>query len=233
VPTQLRRLVDAGADLSAFGTILVGGAAAQPELLETARAVGGRVVTTYGMSETCGGCVYDGEPLEGVGVRIADDGRILLGGPTLFAGYRLDPDATAARLVRDEDGAPWLRTGDLGRFDADGRLAVRGRLDDVVNTGGHKVVPGEVAALLMRLDSVADAAVVGRPDPVWGERVAAVVVPADPAAPPGLEEVRAWVGAHLPRYAAPRELELRSRLPLLSSGKPDLAALRARAVERD
>ncbi|KIH96764.1 AMP-dependent synthetase [Streptomonospora alba] len=233
VPTQLRRLVDAGCDLSAFGTILVGGAAAQPHLLEAARVAGGRVVTTYGMSETSGGCVYDGEPLEGVHARLEDDGRILLGGPVLFSGYRLDPGATAVSLVPGEDGARWLRTSDLGRFDARGRLVVRGRLDDVVNTGGHKVVPGEVAALLMRLDSVADAAVVGRPDPEWGQRVTAVVVPADPAAPPGLEEVRAWVAQHLPRYAAPRELEIRSSLPLLTSGKPDLATLRAGAVERD
>ncbi|GAA4901524.1 AMP-binding protein [Streptomonospora salina] len=233
VPTQLRRLVDAGCDLSAFGTILLGGAAAQPGLLEAARAAGGRVVTTYGMSETCGGCVYDGEPLEGVQVRLEDDGRILLGGRTLFAGYRRDPGATAEALVSGEDGAPWLRTGDLGGFDDRGRLAVRGRLDDVVNTGGHKVVPAEVAALVMRMDSVADAAVVGRPDPEWGERVAAVVVPVDPAAPPGLEEVRTWVARHLPRYAAPREVEIRSSLPLLTSGKPDLAALRWQAVERD
>ncbi|MUL43378.1 AMP-binding protein [Streptomonospora sp. PA3] len=233
VPTQLRRLVAAGADLSRFGTILVGGAAAQEGLLRTARAAGGRVVTTYGMSETCGGCVYDGQPLEAVRVRVDPGGRILLAGPVLFAGYRLDPGATAASLVEDGDGTRWLRTGDLGRFDDDGRLVVRGRLDDVINTGGHKVVAGEVASLLMRMDSVADAAVVGRPDPEWGERVTAVVVPADPAAPPGLEEVRAWVGAHLPRYAAPREVEVRSRLPLLASGKPDLAALRRGGPQRD
>ncbi|WP_345555678.1 AMP-binding protein [Streptomonospora halophila] len=233
VPTQLHRLVDAGADLSRFGAVLVGGAAARPGLLAAARAAGGRVVTTYGMSETCGGCVYDGEPLDGVGVRLDDTGRILLGGPVLFAGYRLDAEATAAAVERDADGTRWLRTGDLGRFDGDGRLAVRGRLDDVVNTGGHKVVPAEVAALLMEMDSVADAAVVGRPDPEWGERVTAVVVPADPAAPPGLEEVRTWVGARMPRYAAPHEVEIRTSLPQLTSGKTDLAALRRGPVQRD
>ncbi|GAB3463872.1 o-succinylbenzoate--CoA ligase [Streptomonospora sediminis] len=233
VPTQLHRLLAAGADLSRFGTILVGGAAAHQELLSAARAAGGRVVTTYGMSETCGGCVYDGEPLEGVQVRIEPDGRILLGGDVVFAGYRLAPGATAEHLVRSADGTRWMRTSDLGRWDGEGRLVVRGRLDDVINTGGHKVVPGEVAALVTGLESVAEAAVVGRPDPEWGERVVAVVVPADPAAPPGLEEIRARVGERLPRYAAPRELEIRARMPLLASGKPDLAALRRAAQQRD
>ncbi|RCV50253.1 AMP-binding protein [Marinitenerispora sediminis] len=227
VPTQLRRLLASGADLSLFRTILLGGAAADERLLAAARAAGGRVVTTYGMSETCGGCVYDGVPLDGVAVRLADDGRVLLSGPVLFSGYRLRPELSAEHLV-DEGGRTWFRTGDLGRL-ADGRLTVRGRVDDVINTGGHKVVAGEVAALLARLDAVADAAVVGRPDPEWGERVTAVVVPADPAAPPTLPELRSWVAEHLPRYAAPRELELRAALPLLASGKPDLRALRQAA----
>ncbi|WP_398695384.1 AMP-binding protein [Streptomonospora wellingtoniae] len=233
VPTQLRRLVDAGADLSHFGAVLVGGAAARPDLLAAARAAGGRVVTTYGMSETCGGCVYDGEPLDGVDVRLDGTGRILVGGPVLFAGYRLDAEATAAAVELGADGTRWLRTGDAGRFDDDGRLAVRGRLDDVVNTGGHKVVPAEVAALLLEMGSVADAAVVGRPDPEWGERVTAVVVPADPANPPGRDEIRAWVAARMPRYAAPHEVEFRTSLPRLTSGKTDLAALRGGPVQRD
>ncbi|NYE48282.1 O-succinylbenzoic acid--CoA ligase [Spinactinospora alkalitolerans] len=229
VPTQLRRLLAAGADLSLFGTIVLGGAAADEGLLEAARAAGGRVVTTYGMSETCGGCVYDGVALDGVTAGIGDDGRVLLAGPVLFSGYRLRPDLTAEHL-RDEGGRRWFRTGDLGRLDGEGRLRVRGRVDDVINTGGHKVVAGEVAALLNRLGSVAEAAVVGRPDPEWGQRVTAVVVPTAGDAPPSLAELRSWVRAHLPAYAAPRELDLRPALPLLASGKPDLQALRSPAA---
>ena len=223
VPTQLRRLLDAGADLSPFRTVLLGGAAADAGLLTAARTAGARVVTTYGMSETCGGCVYDGVPLDGVAVDLDEEGRVLLSGPVLFHGYRLRPDLTDRHLV-ERDGRRWFRTSDLGVWE-EGRLRVRGRADDVINTGGHKVVAAEVAALLTRLDAVAEAAVVGRPDPEWGQRVTAVVVPADPAAPPTLEQIRDWVGAHLPRYAAPRELDLRAELPLLPSGKPDLRRL--------
>ncbi|MFL6054783.1 MAG: AMP-binding protein [Actinoallomurus sp.] len=218
VPTQLRRLIDADVDLRGFRSILLGGAAPPPDLVETARARGGRIFTTYGMSETCGGCVYDGEPLDGVSVDIGADGRIRLAGPVLFGGYRLRPELTAA--VRD--GA-WFVTQDLGVIE-DGRLRVRGRADDVIVTGGEKVVAGEVAAVLARHRGVRDVAVVGRGDPEWGERVTAVVVPGDD--PPDLEEVRAWVRAELPAYAAPRQLELVRELPLLPSGKPDLERLR-------
>ncbi|GAB3496715.1 o-succinylbenzoate--CoA ligase [Nocardiopsis coralliicola] len=226
VPTQLRRLLDAGADLSSFRSVLLGGAAADPPLLAAAARAGANVVTTYGMSETCGGCVYSGVPLDGVQAALEADGRVRLSGPVVFSGYRGAPEATAESLVRDAAGRPWFRTGDLGTLGEDGRLAIRGRIDDVVNTGGHKVVAGEVAAALTALDAVADAAVVGRPDREWGERVTAVVVPADPSSPPTLAELRAAVAERLPRYAAPHTLELRERLPLLASGKHDLAALR-------
>ncbi|MBB6120138.1 O-succinylbenzoic acid--CoA ligase [Nocardiopsis algeriensis] len=234
VPTQLRRLLAAGTDLSVLGTVLLGGAAAEPELLERARAAGGRVVTTYGMSETCGGCVYDGVPLDGVGVHIDAEvpggpGRIALSGPVLLTRYRFAPGSRVREdpLETGPDGVLRLRTNDLGRLDDEGRLSVLGRMDEVVNTGGHKVVPGQVNALLLEHPSVAESVVVGRPDPEWGERVCAVVVPADPAAPPSLEQLRDWVRERLPAYAAPRELDLRASLPLLASGKPDLVALRS------
>jgi O-succinylbenzoic acid--CoA ligase len=155
-------------------------------------------------------------------------GRILLSGPVLLGGYRLAPGVRAdpGALVTDADGTRWLRTNDLGRLDGDGRLSVLGRVDEVVNTGGHKVVPGQVNARLLEHPAVADSVVVGRPDPEWGERVSAVVVPADPDAPPSLEQLRSWVRERLPAYAAPRELEVRASLPVLASGKPDLVALR-------
>ncbi|GAA0849018.1 AMP-binding protein [Streptosporangium amethystogenes subsp. fukuiense] len=215
VPTQLRRLLHA--DLSMFKTILLGGAAAPPDLLDAARAAGARVVTTYGMSETCGGCVYDGEPLDGVGVGIGGDGRIRLSGPVLFSGYRLQRGLTEA--ARDGD---WFLTSDLGALD-DGRLRVLGRADDVINTGGEKVVAAAVAAALAEHPAIIDVAVVGRPDPEWGERVVAFVVS---QAPPSLAELRAFAKERLPAYAAPAELIVMTEIPLLTNGKPDLETLR-------
>jgi len=187
------------------------------------------VVTTYGMTETCGGCVYDGVPLDGVRAEIRDEaedgsGRIWLGGPVLFSGYvdgRPGPD----------DG--WFRTGDLGHVDPAGRLVVRGRADDVINTGGFKVVPGEVAEALRTCPGVSDVAVVGQPDPEWGERVIAVVVPADPADPPGLDLLRLHVRRRLPRYAAPSRVVFVDAVPLLPSGKHDIAGLKRELLRRE
>ena len=223
VPTQLRRLLATGADLRAFRTILLGGAGAPGRLLDEARQAGGRVITTYGMSETCGGCVYDGMPLDGVRVAAGQDGVIRIAGPVLFSGYRLAPELTAAAVH-----GGWFTTADLGSVSATGRVSIRGRADDVINTGGEKVVGAEVAAVLETCTAVREAAVVGRPDEVWGERVTAVVVPADPDSPPDLGMLRAHVRQALPAHAAPRELVLLDELRLLPSGKPDLRALRAR-----
>ena len=225
VPVQLRRLVDAGAGLSALRGILLGGAAMPDGLLADAGAAGARVTTTYGMSETCGGCVYDGVPLDEVSVEVGADGRIRIAGPVLFSGYRLQPGLS--RRARD---GRWFITSDLGSISASGRLRVRGRADDVIVTGGEKVVAGEVAAVLGTCPGVREAVVVGRPDPEWGELVTAIVVPADPADPPTLGALRARVREKLPRRAAPRELVLVARIPLLPSGKPDLERLRERAT---
>ncbi len=225
VPTQLRRLVDAGEDLTALRTVLLGGAPPGTGLVDAARAVGARVVTTYGMSETSGGCVYDGVPLDDVSVDIRADGRIRIAGPVLFSGYRLRPDLTAAA----RDGR-WFVTSDLGELGPSGELRVRGRADDVINTGGEKVVAAEVEAALGSCAGVREAAVVGQPDPEWGEVVTAVVVPADPSAPPLLADVRAHVRTRLPGYAAPAALVLVPEIPMLPSGKPDRAALRARTA---
>jgi O-succinylbenzoic acid--CoA ligase len=221
VPTQLRRLLAAGADLTGFATILLGGAAAPAGLLDAARAAGATVVTTYGMSETCGGCVYDGVPLTGVSVRTGPAGSIEITGPVLFSGYRLRPDLTGQAMA---DG--WFVTSDVGVVDAAGCVAVHGRADEMINTGGQKVAPGEVAAALELCPGVREAVVIGQPDPEWGERVTAVVVPDDPAHPPTLPELRAAAGRRLPHYAVPRALVLAAEVPLLASGKPDLAALR-------
>jgi O-succinylbenzoic acid--CoA ligase len=225
VPTQLRRLVDAGADLSSVRTILLGGAAVPPGLLDAARDAGGRVVTTYGMSETSGGCVYSGMPLDDVLVDIGPGDRIRIAGPVLFSRYRLRPDLTA----QARDGR-WFVTSDLGSIGPSGELLVRGRADDVIITGGEKVVAAEVEAVLGSCPGVRETAVIGRPDAEWGELVTAVVVPADVSAPPSLAAIRAHVRERLPACAAPAALLLLPEMPLLPSGKPDRERLRARVA---
>ena len=223
VPTQLVRLLDepgGAAALAEFAAVLVGGAAAPAGLLDRARAAGVRAVTTYGMSETCGGCVYDGVPLDGVTVRDAGDGLLRISGPVLMNRYRGGPD------LGDE-----FVTADFG-YVRDGRVVVRGRADDVINTGGHKVVPGEVAAVLESCPGVLEVVVVGRADPEWGQRVTAVVVPADPDDPPSLELLRIHVSKRLPRYACPSEVVLTRAIPVLASGKPDLASLKTAGTLR-
>ncbi len=225
VPTQLRRWLDAAPDaLRAFDAVLVGGAAADPALLARAREAGVAAVTTYGTTETCGGCVYDGVPLDGVRVRADDDG-IAVSGPVLALGYRRDPEATAAAFAGGE-----FRTRDAGSVGADGRLTVTGRLDDVVVTGGVNVAPQGVEAVLREHPDVADAVVFGRPDEEWGQRVVAAVVPA-PGAVPGLAVLRPWVAARLGAPSAPRELHLVEAVPLLHTGKPDRRGVAA-AVAR-
>ncbi|MBA2274223.1 MAG: AMP-binding protein [Actinobacteria bacterium] len=208
VPTMLARLLDADVDWSHWRRVLVGGGALRQDLLERARAAGAPVVTTYGMTETCGGCVIDGLPLEGVEVVLGRGGAISIGGPMLMRGYRARPELTAGTL---RDGR--MHTADIGRWDGDGRLEILGRADEVIVTGGEKVWPGAVAARLAEHPLVADAAVVGEPDPEWGERVVALVVPNDPGALPSLEELRAWVAARLERHNAPMAIEILPGLP--------------------
>jgi o-succinylbenzoate---CoA ligase len=225
VPTQLRRFLETDADaLRAFDAVLVGGAATDPGLLDRARRAGVAVTTTYGMTETAGGCVYDGRPLSGVRVRADEDG-VRLAGPTLALGYRLDPAATAAAFV---DG--WFLTRDAGRLDATGCLTVSGRLDEVIVTGGVNVAPAAVEAVLREHPDVEDAVVFGRPDDEWGSRVVAAVVPAA-GTEPRLAGLRAWVGERLGAAAAPRELHTIAAVPALHTGKPDRRAVAAAVVE--
>jgi o-succinylbenzoate---CoA ligase len=221
VPTMLGRLVETGADLSSFRGILVGGAHLSPDLRTRAERTGANVVETYGLTETCGGVVYEGFPLPGTQMRIDADGGIQLRGPTLMQGYRFDEARSVAAFT--DDG--WLRPGDAGEIDRDGRLHVVGRIDDLINTGGERVWPDQVEAALRDHPGVRDVAAGGRLDPDWGQNVAVWIVPADPADPPSLEELRAFAARTLPRYAAPRELTLADRLPRTLSGKLRRAAL--------
>jgi O-succinylbenzoic acid--CoA ligase len=219
VPTQLHRWLDSPADteaLAAFHTVLVGGGPVDASLKQRARDAGIRLVATYGMAETCGGCVYDGLPLDGVGLALATDGRVRLSGPTLFDGYLDDPGATAEVLV---DG--WFHTSDAGRLDDDGRLQVLGRLDDMVVSGGVNIPAAAVAARLREHPHVRAAEVVGVADAEWGNRVVAVVVGELP-----LADARAWVGESQPRSWAPREVVVVPALPMLANGKVDRLAVR-------
>ena len=233
VPTQLRRLLGDGPTMVAaadalrtYDAILVGGAAAPPQLLTRARDEGVRVVTTYGMTETAGGCVYDGVPLDRVGVRIGTGEVIELAGPTIAAGYRSDLAATAAAFR-----SGWFRTTDRGRL-YDGRLVVTGRADDAILSGGVTVDPVAVEAALESHPAVATAAVTSRLDPEWGEHVIALVVPTAPGGALGVDDIRIWVAERLGAASTPREVIAVGSLPTLPTGKLDRAAIRE-TVRRD
>ena len=211
VPTQLHRLIETPDVLRRFHTILVGGGPSDAALRARAKDAGLNVVATYGMAETCGGVVYDGRPLDGVDIRIGDDARIRLSGPTLFDGYVGIPG------TGPDDG--WFTTADAGSF-TDGVLSVFGRVDDMVITGGVKVATQAVAARLRQHEWVRTAEVLGLPDAEWGQRVVAFVV-----GEVDLDDARDWVGETLPRSWAPRQIVALAEMPLLENGKVDRQAL--------
>ena len=159
----------AAATLASLDAVLIGGGPMPAGVAERASAAGISVMRTYGMSETAGGCVYDGVPLDGVRVRI-DDSRVVLGGATLANGYRnpVQPDPFA------EPG--WFRTDDIGTVDDSGVLRVLGRVDDAISTGGLTVLPQLVEAALATHPAVAESAVFGIADERLGQRVVAAVV---------------------------------------------------------
>jgi len=221
VPTQLVKALDhpgATEALASLDAVLLGGAATPAPLLRRALDAGIRVVRTYGMSETCGGCVYDGVPLDDATVRIADDSRVLLGGAMLASGYRGLPGHPAFA----EPG--WFRTDDAGTL-SDGVLTIRGRLDEAISTGGLTVVPQVVEAVLLEHPGVRECAVLGVPDERLGQRVVAAVVPAE-GFTPTVRELGDHVRAALDATAAPREVRLFDALPLRGPGKIDRNTLR-------
>ncbi|WP_336275942.1 AMP-binding protein [Nocardioides sp. B-3] len=220
VPTQLHRLLEDERRVDALRnlhTILLGGGPIDPALRAGAEAAGLRIVATYGSSETAGGCVYDGMPLDGVAPAIGTDGRVRIGGPTIFEGYDGDPRLTAETLV---DG--WFLTSDAGRLDDDGRLHVLGRIDDVVISGGVNVPLPAVAARLREHPGIDAVEVIGLPDEEWGTRVVAFVVGTG-------DGLRDWVSEVHPRARAPQQVVVLPELPLLLNGKVDRQALRSRA----
>ncbi|WP_239645444.1 o-succinylbenzoate--CoA ligase [Mycobacterium sp. UM_CSW] len=205
--------------LAELDAVLLGGGPAPRPILAAAAAAGIAVVRTYGMSETAGGCVYDGLPLDGVALRVAPDGRIVIGGATLAKGYRnpVEPDPFA------EPG--WFHTNDLGAIDDTGVLTVLGRADDAISTGGLTVLPQPVEAALSTHPAVGDCAVFGLADDRLGQRVVAAIVVREGCDAPTLEALRAYVTRVLDATAAPRELHVVAELPRRGIGKVDRAAL--------
>jgi O-succinylbenzoic acid--CoA ligase len=210
------------AALADLDAILIGGGPTPARIAERAAAVGISIVRTYGMSETAGGCVYDGIPLPGVLIRVDVDGRIALGGATLAKGYRNPPE-------RDPFAEPgWFITDDVGSLDSSGTLRVLGRTDDAISTGGLTVFPQLVETALASHPRVVDCAVFGVPDDRLGQRVVAAVVAADDHPPPTLSELRTHVKTLLDPTAAPREVHIVDELPRRGIGKVDRRRLTAR-----
>ncbi len=218
VPTQLHRALtspDIVSRLRAFDIVLLGGAPLTAELHQRAQDAGIQVVTSYGMSETCGGVCWDGYPLPGVSVELRQE-RVAVQGPMLFDGYLAEPMLTAATL---REG--WLLTKDRGIV-REGRLEIVGRVDDVIISGGVNVDLAQVRAEVNRID--ADAAVIAVSDEEWGQRVVVVSVSGD------LSWWRDSLAQQLPREWLPRQV-IHARVPLTAGGKPDRAALMALITE--
>jgi o-succinylbenzoate---CoA ligase len=216
VPAQLSSVLAEPAATSAaarFERILLGGQSAPAALLDAARQAGLRVTTTYGSSETSGGCVYDGIPIGNTAARISD-GQVELSGAVLADGYLDDEERTTAAFV-DDAGTRWYRTGDTGEYVA-GRLTVTGRLDDVIISGGLKVSLGDVERIVRGLPGHEHAVVVRAPSGRWGEvPVVFTTRPLD------LDELRGVVRSALGAAAAPDRVILLDAIPSLRSGKPD------------
>jgi O-succinylbenzoic acid--CoA ligase len=242
VARTLEQCLDAGLEPGNLRGVLVGGGPVPAGLVERARARGIPVLLTYGLTEACSQVTTErpgdadgttaGPPLPGLEVRVVDaglqpvapgeEGAIAVRGPTLMRGY-LDEEAATAEVLRDG----WLQTGDLGRLDARGRLTVLARRTDLILSGGENVYPAEVEAVLADHPAVAEVAVVGRPDPRWGQVPVAVVVPRRAAAPDALPGLRAWARSRLAPFKVPAEVLPASELPRTAAGKVDRAAVQA------
>ena len=214
VPVQLKRLLDAAAlddyllrQLQRFDAILVGGQALDLQLIERAQAAKLTLVQSYGMSETAGGCLYDGKPLDGVGVRISDVGQIEISGATLAEG------------VADETG--WYQTNDFGRVNDFGAIEVLGRANRVLISGGIKVSLDAIEAQVSAIGGVTEVAALALPDEEWGQRVALVYA--------GSPEVADYIAGEALVALGPAAKPVRvirvAQLPRLVSGKTDYLAL--------
>ena len=237
VPVQLARVLEEAEDnadaltvLRTLDAVLIGGQALEPELRKRTQALGVKIVTTYGSSETSGGCVYDGVPLSGVNVEIAEGtGEILISAPHLASEY-VGEEQRTADTFQNRNGVIWYHTGDAGSLE-NGVLTVLGRLDRVITSGGLKIDLDAVEAVVRGISGCSQALVIHIPDSEWGVRPAVVV--------PGVEEdaelsaqIYDEIVAELGRVAAPKVVCFIEEIPRLSSGKPDLLALSAYAASQ-
>lgn len=231
VPTQLSRLLkhkDSAHALARLDAVLIGGAATSPMLRQQALTSNVRIVRTYGMTETCGGCIYDGVPLDDVRVGLTREGLLRISGPVLASRYRGDP-ATSEESFITEPGDPprrWFVTADQASVDSDDTVTIRGRADDTIITGGENVSPASVEAVLLSMSRIREAIVVGVPDTEWGQQVVAVVSLEPPDLPSADVPVLATglVEQRLGRHCAPRAFVIVDEVPLLGIGKPDRKA---------
>ena len=237
VPVQLARVLEEAEDntealelLRTLDTVLIGGQALEPELRERAHALGVKIVTTYGSSETSGGCVYDGVPLSGVNVEIAEDsGEILVSAPQLATEYVGD-DQRTSDTFQNRNGVVWYHTGDAGSLE-NGVLTVLGRLDRVITSGGLKIDLDAVEAVVRGIPGCSQALVIHIPDSEWGVRPAVVVPGVDQDAELSAQ-IYDEIVAELGRVAAPKVVCFIEEIPRLSSGKPDLLTLSAYAASQ-
>lgn len=238
VPAQLATLLDAAestpvrAALQAYRAILVGGQALPEPLRDRAAGLGVRLVRTYGSSETSGGCVYDGVPLDTVAVRVVG-GELRIAGPMLADGYLGDDELTARMFQRDDHGIRWYRTGDLGLIE-DGVVRVHGRADNVIVSGGVNISLDRVERIVRRIPGLTGAVVVGVPDERWGE-ASVVVAPRGEALRRSeaeqLAHARDAVAEEIGKHARPARLIMVDELDVLASGKPDREAIRRAVAE--
>ncbi|NBY16015.1 MAG: hypothetical protein EBQ72_06745 [Actinobacteria bacterium] len=239
VPTQIARLVDSGAigieALQSYDLVLSGAAATPQPLLDKLRKLGIRISVSYGMSETCGGCVFDGMPLDGVQVFIASQheaqpGRVSIAGPVIASGYRLRPDLDGVSFVDNR-----FITHDVGALDSRGLIHILGRLDDIVMVGGVNVALSAVEAAIRHHPEISDVAVIDVNDQLWGALPVAYVVLRNrelhnqSSMDRLRSEIQNTVAMRIGRAATPRTVTFVNHLPMLDSGKVDRLGLRLQA----
>lgn len=236
VPTQIARLLESGSvgieALQSYDLVLSGAAATPQPLLNRLRELGIKVSVSYGMTETCGGCVFDGRPLDGVNISLGtkDDiepGRVTISGAVAASGYRLRPDLDAVSFISGQ-----VQTHDVGKLDSSGLLHILGRLDDVVTVGGVNVALSAVESLIRHHPAIEDVAVIDLQDELWGSIPIAYVVTGNHISNTSnlISEIQSTIRDQISRAAVPRTVQFVTSLPMLDSGKIDRISLRMQAA---